>query len=291
MMLETLTATDEPAASRPAPPLRRLPQDPRVRFYLSLPDSAAGRAPVFVTVHGISRNALEHAQLFAPFARAAGMALLAPVFDEATFGKYQRLAPRRPGPLRTDETLLRILDHLACAEGLDGGRVNLFGFSGGGQYAHRFAMLHPDRVHATVVGAAGWYTMPDPEVAYPYGIGQPNRPPLLRFEPERFLRNPFHVVVGSRDLSRDWALRKSERLDLQQGLTRLERGRRWIEAMKTLAASLDMQDARLGFEELPGARHSFGKAMTRRGLGEAVFGALAPARVPPAAASVARQPA
>ena len=274
MTIDALTAAGEAPAPNHALSHRRLPDDPRVQFLVSRPPTTRRGQPVFVTVHGISRNAGEHAELFAPYAEAAGATLVAPIFDEGTFGKYQRLAPRGPGVLRSDDALLRILDHLARTEGLEAGRVSLFGFSGGGQFVHRFAMLHPDRVMSTVVGAAGWYTMPDPDVAYPYGIGQAAGLPPLRFDPGRFLRNPFHVVVGERDLSRDWALNKSERLDVQQGPTRVERGRRWIEAMKAAAVDASVDGARLTFELLPGARHSFARAMTRRGLGDSVFGAL-----------------
>ena len=49
----------------------------------------------------------------------------------------------------------------------DFGRVDLVGFSGGAQFAHRFAMLYPGCVRRVVVAAAGWYTYIDPSRPFP----------------------------------------------------------------------------------------------------------------------------
>lgn len=269
----------------------RLPDDPRVAFLLYVPETAGDRAPLFVTVHGISRNAAEHAKLFAPYAEACGAVLAAPIFDEQTYGKYQRLVSRRPDVLRSDDALRRIVDRVDQLASVNAERVYLFGFSGGGQFAHRFAMAYPERVASTVVGAAGWYTLPDPELAYPYGIGENPKLPGLSFEPERFLRTPFQVLVGPRDVSRDWALRKSEKLDGLQGQTRVERGERWIAAMREAATRHGVLAPSLRFDLLPGGRHSFAKTMKRHDLAAATFAAfgLTPTGSDPADGDLARE--
>jgi hypothetical protein len=43
-------------------------------------------------------------------------------------------------------------------------------FSGGGQFVHRFAYLHPDRLHALVCGAPGTHTRIDYMKNYPLGV-------------------------------------------------------------------------------------------------------------------------
>jgi pimeloyl-ACP methyl ester carboxylesterase len=250
---------------------RRLPRDPRIEYLAHVPPAAPASAQVAVAVHGISRNASEHLELFAPHAEAAGMALVAPIFPQATFGKYQRLAPKEPGLLRSDHALLRILDDVARTFDVDCDRVFLCGFSGGAQFAHRFAMAYPERVRSAVITAAGWYTLPTPELAYPLGIGPPPHGLGLSFDPERFLRARLQVLVGPRDVSRDWALRKTPQLDELQGLTRVERGQRWVAAMQDAARAIGIEAPDIRFDLLPGGRHSFGKAMRRWGLGEATF--------------------
>lgn len=274
-MIPTLSqrSVAEPSAAGSADEVihRRLPGAPEIEYLVRLPQTGSASTPVAVAVHGISRNAHEHLDLFAPHAEAAGMALVAPVFPEETYGKYQRLVPNRPGMARSDHALLRILDDVARIYDADAERVFLCGFSGGAQFAHRFTMAYPERVRSAVIAAAGWYTMPAPDLPFPLGIGTSPRSPGLTFDPARFLRAPFQVLVGPRDVSRDWALRKTPQLDELQGLTRVERGRRWAGAMQDAARAIGIEAPDIRFDLLPGGRHSFAKAMRRWGLGEATF--------------------
>ncbi|NEX93728.1 hypothetical protein [Caulobacter sp. 17J65-9] len=250
-----------------------LPQHPQVEYFLYVPRTAPARdAPMVVSVHGIARNAVEHAFRFRDWAERTGCVLVAPLFRRDRFGQYQQLLPGGAGLLRADLMLHAIADEVARITGADAGRLHMFGFSGGGQFVHRFAMAWPERVATAVVGAAGWYTAPDPARRYPWGLGVEGGSTELRFEPERFLKVPAHVIVGARDVERDPALRKSKRLDRLQGRNRVERGRRWIEAMRAAAESRGLDAEKFSFTELPGADHSFTAAATRWGLGEQVFG-------------------
>lgn len=249
-----------------------LPHQPQVEYFLYVPRTAPARdAPVAVSVHGIARNAVEHAFRFRDLAERAGCVLVAPLFRRDRFGQYQQLLPGGAGLQRADLALHAILDEVARTTGADAARPHLFGFSGGGQFVHRFAMAWPERVAGVVVGAAGWYTLPDPSLLYPLGVATARDSAELRLDPDRFLRLPAYVIVGARDVERDPALRKSRRLDELQGRTRLERGRSWIEAMRAAAAERGLPAGRFGFRELPGADHSFTTAALRWGLGEQVF--------------------
>ena len=131
---------------------------------------AVHRARPLVAVHGIRRGAREQAALFGARAAALGRVVVAPLFDAERWPAYQRIG----GARRSDLALLELLESLR-AEGLMGqARFDLFGFSAGAQFAHRFAMLHAERVHHLNVSSAGWYTFPD-NTAFPYGIGAPDR--------------------------------------------------------------------------------------------------------------------
>lgn len=267
-----LTAPRRPRAPVGKIVQQSLPSQPQVEYFLYVPRTAPTRdAPVAVSIHGITRNAVEHVFRFRDQAERAGCVLVAPLFRRDRFGQYQQLLPGGTGLLRADLALHAIADDVARTTGADTARLRLFGFSGGGQFAHRFAMAWPERVAGAVVGAAGWYTAPDPLLSYPLGVGTDGRSSELRFEPERFLRVPAHVVVGARDVERDPALRKSKELDGLQGRNRVERGRRWIDAMRAAAQSRGLATAAFSFRELPGADHSFTTAATRWGLGEQVF--------------------
>ena len=248
---------------------RVLASDADQRYLLYVPKSANAYAPVLVTVHGISRNAREHVQAFVSLAERDGVVVVAPFFSERRYRDYQRLGRRGHGR-RADKMLGRILTDVGQLTAANTGRVLLFGYSGGAQFAHRYTMLYPERIASTVIAAAGWYTFPDQTLDYPYGIGSVSELPGLAFEPDRFLRVPMSVLVGEHDVERDPGLRNSRRVDRQQGRTRVERGERWVKAMR-LAARKRGFNTPYVFELLPDSDHLFDASVVFGQLADRVF--------------------
>lgn len=286
----------QPDESFPGPPPRRgelverkLVGEPSLDYWLYVPRGEIRGAPVLVTVHGISRNARIHAESFAQLAERHGAVLLAPRFSSREFGDYQRLGRTQLGP-RADRLLLRLVDHVAGLTGAVGQKILLFGYSGGAQFAHRFAMAHPERVAVAAVSSSGWYTFPDRERWYPYGIRASARLPGVRFEPMAFLQIPMLVTVGERDVKRGRSLRRARHLDRQQGRNRVERAQRWVEAMAEEARTHALPSA-VELQVLGGVHHSFTQNFERAALGERVAAFLfAPehlARLPGPDASIA----
>jgi pimeloyl-ACP methyl ester carboxylesterase len=223
---------------------------------------------MFVTVHGISRNAEEHAKLLADHAEKYGVVLLAPCFTAAHNDDYQRLGRAGRGS-RADLVLDSMIEDVASSTGAVSDKVYLFGFSGGAQFVHRYTMAHPERVARAVVVAAGWYTFPDTETPYPYGIGASPDLPGLTFDPAEFLRVPIAVFVGEADLTSD-NLRRNAAVDRQQGLTRLERAQRWVAAMRRAAVDYDVEP-RVSYESVAGIHHSFKQFVLEGGLADRAF--------------------
>ena len=180
----------------PADGIARTVAEPPAGCHLFLPDSLNPTTPLLVCVHGISRNAEEHLRGFAPIAAAHGVAVMAPVFAPVPFPDYQRLGRQGKG-LRADIVLQSMLQRLARQVGLAADRIYLFGHSGGAQFVHRYAMAYPAQVARYVVSAAGWYTLPDPTLAYPFGTGTNAGLPGIAFDPPAFLRVPGAVLVGT----------------------------------------------------------------------------------------------
>jgi pimeloyl-ACP methyl ester carboxylesterase len=236
------------------------PEGPDARQGIPLilyrPASLPARAPVLVCVHGYTRQPLDHLQAFAPVASAAGFAVALPLFrDSGPHRKYQQLLHPRQGT-RSDLALLEGIERLEKAHDLDVERLHFFGFSGGAQFAHRLAMLHPHRVASVGVGAAGWYTWPDHDHPWPGGLaGAPrSNPDAARFE--GFLRLPIALWVGERDTEADAHLRNDPTVNALQGFNRLERAQRWAAAVRTAAVRRNIP-ARVRMELLPRAGHDF----------------------------------
>jgi len=238
-----------------------------LEYFAYLPASMQPDAPLLVAVHGYSRGAAEQAERFAPLCEAAGFALAAPCFDAARFPHYQRLGSR---PERADHALDTLIAELRSAFGMLFGRVSLFGFSGGGQFVHRYAMAHPKRITSAAIAAPGWFTFPTRDHAYPLGLRGARRRLGARMRPEAFSRVPFLVAVGEHDDDAGSEhLRHSAELDALQGRTRIERALRWAHAMRAAASAAGCAP-HVRFSEIPNAGHSFADCMDN-GLGELVL--------------------
>ncbi len=247
---------------------RTLAADPGVSYFLYIPRRDGTGVPVFVAVHGNGRNATQQASLWAPFAERAGVVLIAPLFTRERFPDFQRLGRAGRGD-RADVMLDRIVAEVASLTGARAERLSLFGYSGGAQFVHRYMLAHPERVARLAAGAAGWYTFPDPALDYPRGIKPVADLPGASFDPEKFLAIPTCVFVGDGDVLRDDDLNQDPDVDAQQGMNRLERGRRWTEAMRTAAGARGLTTP-YAFHTLPGCGHSFGTCMTRANMGTRV---------------------
>ncbi|HMA30796.1 MAG TPA: alpha/beta hydrolase [Casimicrobiaceae bacterium] len=244
---------------------------PRLRYALEMPAQPGAGTPVVVAVHGISRNASDHHAAFAGLAQSRGAILVVPLFEAAEFRDYQRLGRDGRGQ-RADLALLSLIDGVLSSRGLSGRRFHLFGHSGGAQFAHRFVMAHPERVARYAISAAGWYTFPDDSQDFPYGLRHP--PSGIDMSRQRlFLSVPGRVFVGMRDQRRGTSLRQHERVDAEQGRTRIERATRWTAAMNARAQALDLRPP-LDLRQLPGSGHSFGGLVRRAALHEQVWAFL-----------------
>lgn len=216
-------AVTEPASTAPAAGLAALAEDdpmipymtgstgffasradPRFSYCLYVPRdyrAAGARLPLLVSVHGGTRTAERYRDVFAEFAEEHQCVVLAPLLpmntsDLDSVHNYKAL---RYDGVRFDHLILSMVDEVTELWRLVPDRFYLFGFSAGGQFAHRFAYLHPDRLAAVSVGSPGWITRPGTELAWPDGLGGAaelfGTPPHLAGLAEV----PVQLVVGGAD--------------------------------------------------------------------------------------------
>ena len=242
-------------------------------YLLYIPRRGGENAPVFVTVHGISRDAIEQAYMYADLAERYGVVMIAPYFSEPPFSDYQFMGRNGRGQ-RADLALDKIADEVGKLTHARTDKLYLFGYSGGGQFVHRYTMAHPDRVAKVAIGAAGWYTFPDPALPYPYGMKVSRKIfSGVVFDPGKFLSVPTRVFVGAEDVKQDPALNKSVRIVRQQGATRVERAQKWVAEMEKAADAIGLQTS-YSVELLPGSGHSYSQCMQTGGMGPKVFSFL-----------------
>lgn len=213
-----------------------------------------------VAVHGISRNASFIVRALAHEADRHDYTLLAPVFNHRYFPDYQRLGLRGA---RADLTLLAILEDAARQFGISR-PVDLFGFSGGAQFAHRLVYAYHGLVSTLTLAAAGWYTDPRSRRRFPYGVEATPHLNALSFHPEALYDTPTLILVGSRDTRRDQNVRRDKRIDRVQGRNRLERARWFYRRLKAASERTETPSPRL--IELKQTGHDFGDAIFKGDL-------------------------
>ncbi|MEM7305441.1 MAG: hypothetical protein AAF682_02165 [Planctomycetota bacterium] len=246
-------------------------------YYLYVPRRIRERGNLLVSVHGTSRNGLEHALLLADLGERLGVVVAAPLFRRKRHRGYQRLARREGRGEDPLELFERVAADARRVAGLDEEPLALLGFSGGGQFAHRYALMRPERVSRLVVAAAGWYTLPTPRAAYPLGIASSPDTRYSHLTPRlaEFLRIPTLVVVGSEDDRRDAMLNRDKEIDASQGTHRVQRAQAWHAGLQRAAAQHGLP-ARSSFALLQGVGHSFAQAVVIGGLEGLLAEALAP---------------
>ena len=242
----------------------------RLRYHLVTPDSVRPDTPVLVSVHGISRNARAHAAALGPLAASRGALVVAPLFNASRFPDYQRLG--HPGACPR-EALDQVLDDVTRLTGAGTRRLHLFGYSGGAQFAHRLALLHPERVRNLGLGAAGWYTLPDEDQPFPRGAGAVHLRPGDRVQLDAFLDLRIRLFVGDADSERDPQLNRSRSIERQQGATRLERAAAWLNSLRVAALSRNRR-ADAWIHVLSGGIHDFEQNVATAGLDHLVIESL-----------------
>lgn len=232
--------------------------------WVAVPRRLNSAAPPLVAVHGVRRGARDQARLFASRAASQGRLVIAPLFDQARWPRYQQVVHKG----RADLALFALLDRLRQTGLLSADQIELFGFSGGAQFAHRFAMFYPDHLTRLCVAAAGWWTFLD-DAPFPYGLGAASDKcdsgARMRLRLDRFLRLPIAVAVGARDCVSDRNTRRGAAIDAQQGRSRLVRAGAWTAALEKAARRRGVK-ADMRFHILPDCGHSFRDCVRRGGL-------------------------
>ena len=159
---------------------RTLATDPAQEYWLHVPHRCKDDrdCPAFVFVHGMGGSGRDFIKAWRSHADREGFILICPTFSPG----YHLLEGDE------DKALIAILQEVEQRYPI-AKETFMSGFSGGAQFAYRFAFAHPDRVTAVATHSAGSY---DPPPAHTRHI-------------------PFLVTVGLNDTSRVEAAHKFAR--------------------------------------------------------------------------------
>lgn len=185
--------------------------DARFSYALYVPTHIKEVAPekirIIVSVHGTGRMQALYRDMFRDFADARDCIVIAPLFAASVLGDgnlsgYKYILE---GDIRYDLVMISIIDEVRRRYGVIDDTVMIFGFSGGGHFSHRFTILHPSKVRAASIGAAGSVTLLDESRPWWVGVKDVEERFGVAFEPEAFAGMPVHIVVGDAD-TENWEI-------------------------------------------------------------------------------------
>ena len=233
----------------PQAPLNR----PPVEIFYHIPDGDITTMPILMSLHGASRNGESYRDYWIQMANEHGFIVIAPEFTTANYpglGDNYNMSNifddgDNPSPETfndksewTFSTLDPLFDYLRAAISGTQEKYSAWGHSGGAQFLHRFVTYLPNsNLDIAVCSNAGWYTVPENGVSFPYGIDNGQLPAAdltAAFSKKQI------VHLGQNDNDPNSGLRRNSVVDGQQGIHRLERGRYYFNTSQATAQNMSV---------------------------------------------------
>jgi len=205
-------------------------RDHPIRVWYIAPERKLSTAQILVVIPGAQRDAEDYRSDWVPLVRGRNVLVIVPEFQADTYADDtynlgnmmdddENARPREEWSFTVIEALVDYVVSDVHSEAKD---YNMFGHSAGGQFVHRFMeFTEGNRVRTAVAANAGWYTFPDDEEDFPYGLDES---PLREEDMGQAFVSDLVLLLGADDIdSDDDQLRHDDGSD-EQGDNRLERG-------------------------------------------------------------------
>lgn len=224
-----------------------------IKVFYHIPNGTMSQMPILFSFHGDGRNADDYRDYWISMANQHKMMIFAPEFSEANFprGDAYNLAnifvdgdnPSQSTFNATNEWTFSVLDPLfeQIKQAVSGSQqgYNAWGHSAGAQFLSRFVLYMPNsKLNVAVCSNAGWYTVPEFEIDFPYGL---EKSELSTNNIELAFSKKVIIHLGLNDTNPNSpGLRHNTIVDNQQGLNRLVRGRYFYTTSQATAQEMNV---------------------------------------------------
>ncbi|EDY80802.1 hypothetical protein VDG1235_419 [Verrucomicrobiia bacterium DG1235] len=219
-------------------------------FYVKAHSYDPSQPPIMV-FHGLKRNADEYRDNWIKLAIKYGFFVVAPEFNKKSYPDSDAYnlggitaSKKKPALPLSDASSFRIPEdvfeqiHTVRRE-TDADGYLAFGHSAGAQFLHRKLSFAPDkRLLLTIAANAGWYTLPDEKVKWPYGFGATG---YSKESLTRLLESNLVIMLGDQDTDPRHKYLHQSRQAKKQGPHRFSRGKYYYQAGVDLAAELEIE--------------------------------------------------
>ena len=244
--------------------------DKPMNIFYHVPENINTQTPILFVLHGSGRNAAQYRDAFVTKSEQLGFIVVVPEFNDIDFpgGDAYNLANIFDDGDNPSESTLNeesdwtisvldpIFDYVRDLTDNETSRYDLFGHSAGSQVAHRFILFKPtNKTNKVILSAAGWYTVPNISIDFPYGL---NKGPFIYSNNilEEFFFKNIYVIVGTEDNDPNApSLRHTDEAELQ-GAHRLARAEHFFNESQNIASEIN-SPFNWQFQTVPNVGHQY----------------------------------
>jgi len=208
------------------------PLNTEINVFYHIPEGGKkSTMPILFSIHGTVRNADDYRDFWIEQSNSKNFMVFAPEFrneglfagaDGYNLGRMFDGTELRPKEEWTFSVIEALFDFIVKDLGSKRTKYDMWGHSAGAQFIHRYLYFIPNaRVDRAVAANAGWYTLPDFAIEYPFGLR--NTPATVETREKAFARK-LYIALGTEDNDHTASdLRRCPNTD-KQGIHRFDRG-------------------------------------------------------------------
>lgn len=219
---------------------------PAIDVHTFVPETAVADTPVVIVMHGWGRAAERYFRDWRVLGEEHEFIVVVPHFPEKDFPSSNEYnlghvfedghRKMRPQETWTFSVIELLFDAVVARIGGAQSGYTLYGHSAGSQFVHRFLYYMPDaRVNRYLAANAGWYTMPDFDTVYPYGLKGSS---ISREQLTAAFGKDMVIILGREDIDHTDPDLRNTREAKRQGKNRFARGLTYVHVAKTIAERL-----------------------------------------------------
>ena len=217
----------------------------KITVWYNLPKGYRSTSKVLFVMHGVKRNGKEYLEDWLKYSNKKKVILIVPEFSNKEFpgsANYNlaNIADPNNNINPTEKWHFSIIESVfqdfKKQAKLKTPEYYLYGHSAGAQFAHRFAMFYPESSLKLAISAnAGWYTFPDQNISFPYGIKELN---YNSKQTNSIFEKKLIILLGTSDTDPKHKYLRNTPETTEQGKHRFERGQNFYKSSKSIAKNI-----------------------------------------------------
>lgn len=238
-----------------------------ITVWTYLSSKYTSKSAILFVMHGNSRNASTYRDQWIEIAERNKALLLVPEFSTKDFpqdtdynmGHMFKMDPRDAllSPIPENHWSFSLIEPIYeyVIKHMKNESVGylIYGHSAGSQFVHRFIFFKPDaKIIKAVCANAGWYTLPDFDIIYPYGLKGTG---VDKESLKKVFAKNVTIYLGDADTDTTSSSLRRTPEAMKQGKHRFERGHFFFNACQDIAQKLNLEFS-WSLKIAPGIGHS-----------------------------------